>query len=245
MGGVAHLFHEVAGPIGVDDAAVGHRPGVPDLVVGDGLHELVGDAHAVVGILEKDRVVGFAAKRAVVAHFDESPGFLFFFHLAVDVFDDVGVVDVENYHLGGATGFAAGLDDAGKGVVAAHERHRSGGGAAAGEPFLGRTQGGKVGARAGAELEEHAFGFGQIQNGLHLILHRVDEAGGALRMIFHAHVEPHRAVKRRLLVHQQVGHFRFKSGGILVRSKIAVLDAPLGQCFRNAVHQLADAGLRR
>ena len=47
------------------------------------------------------------------------------------------MVDVEDDHLGGAAGFAAGLDDAGEGVEAAHEGERAGCGAAAGEGFHG------------------------------------------------------------------------------------------------------------
>ena len=38
---------------------------------------------------------------------------------------DVGVVDVEDHHLGGAAGLAARLDRAGRRVGAAHEAHRA------------------------------------------------------------------------------------------------------------------------
>jgi hypothetical protein len=57
----------------------------------------------------------------------------FFLGLALDEVDDVGMVDVEDDHLGGATSLAAGLDDAGEGVKAAHETQRAGCGAATGE----------------------------------------------------------------------------------------------------------------
>ena len=111
---------------------------------------------------KKMRAVGFGVGAgAVVAGLHEVPGLGFFLHLALDEVFDVGVVDVEDDHLGGAAGFAAGLDDAGEGVEAAHEAERAGGGAAAGEGFHGAADGGEVGACARAPLEEHAFGLGE------------------------------------------------------------------------------------
>ena len=56
--------------------------------------------------------------------------------LAPDELLDVGVVDVEDDHLGGAAGLAAGLDGAGRGVGAAHEADRARGGAAALEQLV-------------------------------------------------------------------------------------------------------------
>ena len=93
---------------------------------------------------------------------------------------DVGMVDVEDDHLGGAAGLAAGLDDAGEGVEAAHEGERAGGGAAAGEGFHGAADGREVGAGARAPLEEHALGLGEGEDGVERVLDGVDEAGGAL-----------------------------------------------------------------
>ena len=148
----------------------------------DGLHELVGDADGVVGVLEEDGGEGFGVGAgAVVAGGHQGPGLLLFdLDLALDEVFDVGVVDVEDDHLGGAAGLAAGLDDAGEGVEAAHEGERAGGGAAAGEGFHGAADGGEVGAGAGAPLEEHAFGLGEGQDRVERILYGVDEAGGAL-----------------------------------------------------------------
>ena len=91
------------------------------------------------------------------------------------------MVDVEDDHLGGAAGLAAGLDDAGEGVEAAHEAERAGGGAAAGEGFHGAADLGEVGACAGAPLEEHAFGLGEGEDAVERVVDGVDEAGGALR----------------------------------------------------------------
>src|ERR1019366_3820982 len=55
--------------------------------------------------------------------------------------------------------------------------------AAAAELLLARPNGGKIGARPGAELEEHGLAVGQVHDGLHVVLHRLDEAGAALRIL--------------------------------------------------------------
>ncbi len=175
------VVHEVAGGAGGDGGAVLDGAGGELGVALDGGHELVGDADGVVGVLEEDGGVGFGVGAgAVVAGGDEGVGLGFFLGLALDEVDDVGVVDVEDDHLGGAAGLAAGLDDAGEGVEAAHEAKRAGGGAAAGEGFHGAADGGEVGAGAGAPLEEHAFGLGEGEDGVERILDGVDEAGAAL-----------------------------------------------------------------
>ncbi len=100
-----------------------------------GAHELVVDADGVVGVLEEDascrlRCRGPTSRRSLP---HQRPGLGFFLHLAVDEVEDIRMVDVEDDHLGGAAGLAAGLDDAGEGIEAAHEAERAGGGAAAGE----------------------------------------------------------------------------------------------------------------
>src|SRR4029079_8553143 len=105
--------------------------------------------------LEKHRGVRRARERAVVAGIDERPRLLLFLDLAVDELDDVWMVGVEYDHLAGTACLAARLDDAGERIVALHERHRPGGGAAAGEQFARRTDGRQVRAGARAELEEH------------------------------------------------------------------------------------------
>ena len=103
-------------------------------VADDGVHEIVGDADGVVGVLEEDGAVGVGVgRRAVVAGFDQGVGLGFFLLLALDEVDDVGMVDVEDDHLGGAASLAAGLDYAGEGVEAFHEAERAAGGAAAAE----------------------------------------------------------------------------------------------------------------
>src|SRR5712672_2326583 len=119
--------------------------------------------------------------RSVVSHGDERVGLGFFFLFALDELDDVGMVDVEDDHLGGAASFASGLDDAGEGVETFREAERAAGGASAAEAFGLRTQRREIGAGAAAPLEEHAFGFRESEDGVERIFYRVDEAGGTLR----------------------------------------------------------------
>ncbi len=166
---------------GLGDRAIGDGLGGEVGVADDGVHEVVGDADGVVGVLEEDGRVGVGVGMgAVVSHGDESVGLGFFLLLALDEVDDVGMVDVEDDHLGGAASLAAGLDDAGEGVESFHKAERAAGGAAAGESFGGCAQRREIGAGAAAPLEEHAFGLGESEDGVERVFHRVDEAGGAL-----------------------------------------------------------------
>ena len=242
-GGVGDLAQQVARLEGLDGAAVFHGLGAEFAVAHDGVHEVVGHAHGVVGVLEEHRRVGLGVGAgAVIAVLDQRPGFGFFFLLALDEVNDVRVVHVEDDHLGGAAGLASGLDDAGEGVEALHEAERAAGGSAAGERLGGGAQRREVGAGARAPLEEHALGLGQRQDAVQRIVDRVDEAGGALRLgvadraefdlllggvpvpvlrlrvgldAVAAHVEPHRRVEGGLLLQEQVRELVVEDGGVV------------------------------
>ncbi len=96
-----------------------------------GVHEVVGHAHGVVGVLEEDRRICFGIwRRSVVSGFDQRVGLGFFFALALDEVDDVRMLDVEDDHLRGAARLASGLDYSGEGVEAFHEAERTAGGSA-------------------------------------------------------------------------------------------------------------------
>src|SRR5262249_14470011 len=141
-------------------AAVFDGAGGEAVVAHDGVHEVVGDANGVVGVLEEDGRVGVGVGRgAVVSGCDEGVRLGFFFRLALDEVDNVGVVDVEDNHFGGASGLAARLDHAGEGVEALHKAERTAGSAASAKAFGGGAQRGQVGAGARSPLEEHAFGL--------------------------------------------------------------------------------------
>ena len=142
VGGIGHAPEDVAGAIGVHRLVRGDDGvGRPLAVVDDGLHERVGHADRVVGVLEEDRAVGLAGEARVVAGLDERPGLLLLVRLRVDELEDVRMPGVEDDHLGRAAGLAARLDDAGEGVIALHEGDGARGGAAAGHLLLGRADG--------------------------------------------------------------------------------------------------------
>jgi hypothetical protein len=153
------------------------------------------------------------------------------------------MIGVEDDHLGCAARLPARLDDARKRVVALHERNRSRRGAAAGEELLGRADGREIGARSRSELEEHAFGAGERQDGIHRVLHRVDEARGALRRFFETAVEPDRAVEGGLLIHEDVLEVVAERLQILVAREVLVLAAPRRDRVDHAADQLLDAVL--
>ena len=182
------------------------------------------------------------------------------------------MVDVEDDHLGGAAGLAAGLDDAREGVEAAHEAERAGGGAAAGEQFHRTADRREVGAGARSPLEEHAFGLGQGQDGVERVVDGVDEAGRALRVAVAghgeldgagvrvpvpvlgvgvgleavaAHVEPDGRVEGDLLRHEQVRELVVEDGGVFGRGEVAARDAPVADRLSHAANELADAGFAR
>src|SRR6185312_14953354 len=108
-----------------------------------------------VGVLEENGAVGFRVGTAgIVTGSGKRPGLRFFLRLALDEVDDVGMVDVEDDHLGSATRLAATLDDAGESVESLHEAERTAGRATAAETFCRGAQRRQVGARAGSPLEE-------------------------------------------------------------------------------------------
>ena len=105
-----------------------------------GAHEIVGDAHGVIGVLEEDGAVGFAVDGRVIALLDQHVRLALFLHLALDEFHDIRVVDVQDHHLGRAARLAAALDHARERIKAFHEAHRAGGDAAARKRFLAAAQ---------------------------------------------------------------------------------------------------------
>ena len=270
-GGLGELVHEVAGAVFLDGLALLDGAGGEELVAVDGLHELVGDADGVVGVLEEDGGVGLGVGAgAVVASLDEVPGFFFFFYLAFDEVFDVGVIDVEDDHLGGAAGLAAGFDDSGEGVEAAHEGEGTAGCAAAAQGFHRTADGGEVRTGSGAPLEEHAFGLGEGEDGVERILDGVDEAGGALGLgvagdgeldgagvrvpvpvlgvgvgveAVAADVEPDGGVEGDLLVEEEVGELGVEDFGVFGGAEVAVADAPVADGLGDAGDEGADAGL--
>ena len=117
---------------------------------------------------------------------DEGGDLLLLVHLPVDVLLDVGVIDVDDDHLGGAAGGAARLDGAGGAVADLEEAHQAGGLAAAGEAFAFAAQLGEVGAGARAVLEEARLADPEVHDAAlvdEVVVDRLDEAGVRLRVL--------------------------------------------------------------
>src|SRR5579864_1973414 len=274
-GGFGNFAQQFFGFVSFDHRAVGDGFSGEVYVANYRVHEVVGNADAVVGVLKEDGGVGIGVGMgAVVSHGYQGVGLGFFFLLALDEFDDVGMVDVEDDHLGSAASLSAGLDDAGEGVESFHEAERAAGGAATGKSFGGSPQRGKIRARSAAPLEEHAFGLRESQDGVERIFDRVDEAGGALRLgvsgdaefyllrlrvpvpvasvgvgldAVASHVEPHGRIERGVLAHEDVDEFVMEGGAVFRSAEVALRHSPVADGFGDAGYELADSGftLRR
>ena len=83
------------------------------LAVLDRVHELVADADGVVGVLVLDADDVRAAEVHVEAGVAQGADLVLLAGLGLDEVHDVGVIHVEDDHLGRAAGGAAGLDRAG------------------------------------------------------------------------------------------------------------------------------------
>ena len=117
---------------------------------------------------------------------DERRDLLLLLHLPVDIGLDVGVIDVDDHHLGGAARRAAGLDRARRAVADLQEAHQAGGAAAARKLFVLAAQRGKVGAGAGAVFEQARLAHPQVHDAAlvdEVVGDGLDEAGVRLRML--------------------------------------------------------------
>ena len=117
---------------------------------------------------------------------DERRDLLLLVHLPVDVGLDVGMVDVDDDHLGRAARRAARLDRAGRAVADLQERHQAGRAAAARQLLVLAAQGGEIGAGAGAVFEEARLAHPEVHDAAlvdEVVGDRLDEAGVRLRML--------------------------------------------------------------
>ncbi len=190
LGDLTPQFASLHGADGLVSVARGQ---VPVTVGDDRLHELIGDAHRVVGVLVLDRVDVATVEVHVEARVAQRARLLLFVGLAPDELFDVGVVRVEDDHLRRTTRLATGLDGAGRRVGAAHERHRAARRAAAFEGLRARADPREVDARARATLEDDALFGVPVEDRAHRVLDGEDEAGAPLLGdVLHADVEPDR-----------------------------------------------------
>ena len=117
---------------------------------------------------------------------DEGGDLLLLDHLPVDELLDVGMIGVDDHHLGGAPRGAARLDGAGGAVADLEEAHQAGGLAAAGETLAFAAQAREVRAGAGAVFEQARLAHPQIHDPAfvdEIVVDRLDEAGVRLRML--------------------------------------------------------------
>ena len=111
---------------------------------------------------------------------------LLFLHLPVDVVLDVGVVDVDHHHLGGAARRAARLDGARRAVADLQEAHQAGRAAAARQLLAFAAQHREIGAGAGAVFEQPRLAHPQVHDAAlvdEVVGDALDEAGMRLRML--------------------------------------------------------------
>ncbi|CAB4623204.1 unannotated protein [freshwater metagenome] len=235
------LTHQIAGLHGLDDRTVVHGTQMPIGVVDDRLHELVGDPDGVVGVLVLDRGDVGAIEIHVEAGVAQRTGLLLFTALAPDELFDVGMIDVEDDHLGGATGLATRLDGSGRSIGATHEAHGTRSGSAALQVFLRGTDAGEVDAGSRAALEDRAFLDVPVEDRAHAILDREDEARRSLlRNARDTDVEPHRRVEGGALGDDEVLQFVGESLGLVVIDEVAVADSPLGDRVDDTVGNLLE-----
>ena len=116
----------------------------------------------------------------------EGGDLLLLLDLPVDVFLDIGVIDIEHHHLGGAAGGAARLDGAGSAIADLEEAHQAGRLAAARELFARAAQCGEIGAGARAVLEQARLADPEVHDAVlvdQVVIDRLDEAGMRLRVL--------------------------------------------------------------
>jgi hypothetical protein len=152
----------------------------------------------------------------VEAGLTQSAGLVLLEGLAPDEVLDVGVVDVEDDHLGGAACSATGLDRPRRRIRTTHERDRARCRPTRLQTLFRRTKLREVETGAGAVLEDDAFLDVPVEDRLHLVFDREDEAGADL-LLAHGSptdVEPNRRVESGFLVDQEVGELGFEDVGL-------------------------------
>ena len=222
---------------------------VPVLVVLDRAHEVVVEADRVVRVLVLDRVEALAVDRHVEAGVAQGSGLVLLLGLAPDELADVGVVDVEDDHLRRAPRAAARLDRARPRIGAAHERHRAARRAALAQRLHRSTDLREVDPRSRAAAEDQALLRVPVEDRLHRVVDRQDEAGrhlvlGAV-LGMPAAVEPHRRVEGRHLVQQDVGELGLEAVAVLGGGEVPARATPVGDRAGDAADHLLDRALAR
>ncbi len=117
---------------------------------------------------------------------DQRSDLLLLDHFPVDELLDVGVVGVDDHHLGGAPRGAARFDGAGGAVADLEEAHEPRGFSSARQPLAFAAQPREVRSGAGAVFEQARLAHPQIHDAAlvdEIVGNRLDEAGVRLRML--------------------------------------------------------------
>src|SRR5690606_33986405 len=184
-----HLLEQLTGVDLFDDLAGGAGPQAELAARLHRAHELVGDAHRVVGVLVLHRRDVRATQVHVEPGVPQGLDLQLLAGLGLDELLDVRVVDVQHHHLGGPSGRATRLDGPRGRVRATHEGDRAGRGTAGAEQLTRRPDPGQVQASAGAALEDQALFLVPVEDRLHVVVDREDEAGADLLLRRRADVE--------------------------------------------------------
>ncbi len=91
--------------------------------------------------------------------------------------------------------------------------------------------------------EDHALAADPVEDRLHRVLDREDEAGRALRLLLEADVEPHRRVEGDVLVDQERLQLRLEGVGLLVGREVAAVTAPRADGGDDAADHLLHGAL--
>ena len=208
--------------------------------------------------------------RSVVALRDQRVGLGFFFLLALDEVDDIGMVDVEDDHLGGAARLASGLDDAGEGVETFHEAERAAGGASAGEASVEERSGERLvpvplphlksmpsvlarvrieSSESFTELMKQAEHCGRVYpvtpNSTCWVAafqcQLVASELGSMRS--HPTLNQTGELKAAYWRMSEMDEFVVEGGGVFAGAEVAVFHAPVADGLGDAGDELADSGL--
>ena len=106
---------------------------------------------------------------------------LLFLDFEIDEGFDVGMIDVEDDHLGRAAGGAPGFDRAGGGIPNFEPGHQAGARAAPGEAFAFTAEGREIGPAARSELEQSRLASPEVHDPVvvdEIVCNGLDVAGG-------------------------------------------------------------------
>src|SRR4029077_3312262 len=124
-----------------------------------------------------------------------------------------------------------------------HERHRAGRIAALRELLLRRAKLREVDARARAAAEDDALAADPVEDRVHRVVDREDEARRALRLLLEAHVEPDRRVEGRELVDEDRLQLVLERLRIVLAREVAALTAPRADRPDDPADHLLDGAL--